>query len=253
MAIKSLFTEETSAVSPFLTDGFTTAERRRLEIGFIKHASLMLLFDGHVIYIDPLTEYADYAALPKADAILVTHGHYDHFDQDAINAAIKPGTILVVNEEVSKQLKKPHVNIIKHAGTSHAEPVVMVMHNGDRVSIGGQMGIEAVPAYNTTPGRDKYHPRGRDNGYILSMGGSVVYISGDTEDIPEMHDFGHIDIAFIPVNQPYTMTVEQAAHAARILKPEILYPYHYGDTDIGRLPQLLKCETNTEVRLRDMQ
>mgnify|MGYP000205328422 CR=1 FL=1 len=110
----------------------------------------------------------------------------------------------------------------------------------------------AVPAYNTTPGRDKYHPRHRDNGYILTFDGLRVYIAGDTEDIPEMKDLKDIDIAFLPVNQPYTMTVPQAAKAAKMFSPKILYPYHYGDTKIGELKDALKG-SGIDVRIRELQ
>ena len=114
------------------------------------------------------------------------------------------------------------------------------------------MTIEAVPAYNTTPGREKYHPRHRDNGYILTLGGTRIYISGDTEDIPELADLKDIDIAFLPVNQPYTMTVQQAVHAAEMFSPKILYPYHYGDTKVEEIKEKLK-NSNIDVRIREMQ
>lgn len=112
---------------------------------------------------------------------------------------------------------------------------------------------EAVPAYNTTPGRDKFHPKGRDNGYILTVGGTRIYIAGDTEDIPEMKQIKNIDIAFLPVNQPYTMTPEQAIQSAKTIQPHILYPYHYGDTNINEVKDGLKNEKEIEVRIRALQ
>ena len=126
------------------------------------------------------------------------------------------------------------------------------MKNGDKLKPTDYLTIEAVPAYNTTPGREKFHPRHRDNGYILTLGGTRIYIAGDTEDIPELKNLKDIDIAFLPVNQPYTMTVPQAANAARMFSPKILYPYHYGDTKISELKEALQG-SGVEVRIREMQ
>lgn len=114
--------------------------------------------------------------------------------------------------------------------------------NGDILQITPEIKLEAVPAYNTTPGRDKFHPKGRDNGYILTVGGTRIYIAGDTEDIPEMKQIKNIDIAFLPVNQPYTMTPEQAIQSAKTIQPHILYPYHYGDTNINEVKDGLKTK-----------
>ena len=127
------------------------------------------------------------------------------------------------------------------------------MKNGDVLQLAKDIKLEAVPAYNTTPGRDKFHPKGRDNGYILTLGGTRIYIAGDTEDITELNQVKDIDIAFLPVNQPYTMTPEQAIRAAKIIKPRVLYPYHYGETDIYKVKDGLKNETGTEVRIRALQ
>ena len=127
------------------------------------------------------------------------------------------------------------------------------MKNGDVLQLAKDIKLEAVPAYNTTPGRDKFHPKGRDNGYILTLGGTRIYIAGDTEDIPELNQVKDIDIAFLPVNQPYTMTPEQAIRAAKIIKPRVLYPYNYGETDIHKVKDGLKNETGTEVRIRALQ
>ena len=219
----------------FETDKFTTKNGGELVITFIKHGSLQLTFNGHHIQIDPVSEYADYNSFPKADIILITHEHGDHLDPKAISALEKTGTLLIANEAGSKILGK---------GT--------VMKNGDKLTPVDYMTIEAVPAYNTTPGREKYHPRHRDNGYILTLGGTRIYISGDTEDIPELADLKDIDIAFLPVNQPYTMTVQQAVHAAEMFSPKILYPYHYGDTKVEEIKEKLK-NSNIDVRIREKQ
>ena len=164
-----------------------------------------------------------------------THERGDHLDPKRIQAVEKSNTEIIANENSQKKLGKGKV-----------------LKNGDTDTSINYMKIEAVPAYNTTPGRDKYHPRHRDNGYILTFDELRVYIAGDTEDIPEMKDLKDIDIAFLPVNQPYTMTVSQAAKAARMFSPKILYPYHYGDTKIGELKDALKG-SGIDVRIRELQ
>ena len=121
------------------------------------------------------------------------------------------------------------------------------MKNGERTQLEEDIEIEAVPAYNTTKGREQFHPKGRDNGYILTLDGLRIYIAGDTEDIPEMADIKDIDIAFLPCNQPYTMTPEQLVRAAKIIKPKVLFPYHYGDTDVSGIPVQLP---GIDVRIR---
>ena len=107
-----------------------------------------------------------------------------------------------------------------------------------------------IPAYNTTPGREKFHPKGRDNGYVLTLGGFRIYLAGDTEDISEMADAKDVDVAFLPVNQPYTMTPEQAASAARTVKPKVLFPYHYSETPIQQV-RIRLAGTGIDVRIRD--
>ena len=116
-----------------------------------------------------------------------------------------------------------------------------VMANGDKTVIDG-ITVEAVPAYNITEGRTQFHPKGRDNGFILTIDGLRVYIAGDTEDIPEMSAITDIDVAFLPCNQPYTMTTSQLVNAAKTIKPKVVFPYHYGQTDVTTLPAQLKDE-----------
>jgi L-ascorbate metabolism protein UlaG (beta-lactamase superfamily) len=123
------------------------------------------------------------------------------------------------------------------------------MKNGDSLSLQNDIKVEAVPAYNTTEGHTQFHPKGRDNGYILTIDGLRIYIAGDTEDIPEMADVKDIDIAFLPCNQPYTMTPEQLVRAAKIIKPRVLFPYHYGQTNVSQVPEQLKAE-GIDVRIR---
>lgn len=229
-----LFTGFATAGS-FDTDTFKTKSNKKVIITFIKHGSLMLTYNKQSIQIDPVSEYADYSAFPKADAILITHEHGDHLDQKAINVLTKKGTSIVINESAQKKLGK---------GT--------VLKNGDKINILGHITVEAVPAYNTTPGRDMFHPRHRDNGYVLTIDGLRIYIAGDTEDIPEMKELKNIDVAFLPVNQPYTMTVLQAVHAAKIFMPKVLYPYHFGNTDVNKIKTELKG-SSIDVRIRKME
>lgn len=217
-------------------DSFTTQTNKKLEITFVKHASLMLNYDGHIIHIDPVSEYADYKLLPKADVVLVTHEHADHLDMKAIDDIVKEDTKIVSNNGAFQKIQKGET-----------------MANGDRLQVTTYLRVEAVAAYNTTPGREVYHPKHRDNGYILCIEDLRIYVAGDTEDIEEMRELKDIDIAFLPVNQPYTMTVEQAARAAGMFDPVVLYPYHYGETAVGELAERLKDHPKTEVRIRQMQ
>ncbi len=177
-------------------------------LNFIKHGSISLEYRGIVIYVDPVSRAADYSVMPKADIILITHEHQDHFDTSTIRLLSKKGTELVLNKSCFDIMK---------SGTALA--------NSDNLKIKGIL-ITAVPAYNITEGRDKFHPKGRDNGYVLTLGGKRIYIAGDTENIPEMKSLKNIDIAFLPMNQPYTMTPEQVAAAVESFMPKIVYPYH---------------------------
>ena len=225
----------TEATSPMSWDVFTTPGGKRVEVLPLMHASLSLVIDGRQVYVDPVSELGErivhYNTMPKADLLLVTHEHFDHLDKAALATLSSEGTQLVTNQRCADQLGYGHV-----------------MSNGDVTDIDG-LHIEAVPAYNTTEGHQQFHPKGRDNGFILTLDGLRIYIAGDTEDIPEMANLKDIDIAFLPCNQPYTMTVEQFVRAAGSFKPKVVYPYHYSKTDISQLPQLLKND-GIEARLR---
>ncbi len=206
-----------------------------VKIHFLGHGTLMLEHSGTIVHVDPVSREADYASLPDADLILITHEHGDHLDAGAIEAVRKGGTVIVANPSSAARVEGARA-----------------LANGESLSVKG-IGIRAVPAYNTTSGRERFHPKGRDNGYVLSFGTTRVYIAGDTEDTPEMKALQDIEVAFLPMNQPYTMTPEQVAEAARAFRPGILYPYHYGDTDPQRLVQLLRGEKGIEVRVRDLR
>ena len=208
---------------------------------FIGHGTLMFKFNDLVIHIDPVSREADYTSLPDADLILVTHEHGDHLDMNAIQKILKEDTKVVMTERCMEQLE---------------DFKAIVMKNGDKQTMHG-IGIQAIPAYNIKhmrSGGNPYHPKGVGNGYILSLGDKHVLIGGDTENIPEYGNLDtEIDVAFLPMNLPYTMTPEMVADAAQALQPEILYPYHFGETDPQELVKLLKDQNSIEVRVRDLQ
>lgn len=209
-----------------------------LEITFIGHGTLMFAFNGKVIHVDPWRRLADYSKLPKADIILVTHEHRDHLDPKALDLLRTPNSVIILTKNCSKQVKGG-----------------IVMKNGDFRIIKG-LTIGAVPAYNLVHMRSEgvpFHPKGVGNGYVITFGDKRVYVAGDTENIPEMKKLEGIDIAFLPMDTPYTMTPEMVADAVKSLKPKILYPYHYGKTDTSRLVNLLKGNKEVEVRIRKMQ
>ncbi len=209
-----------------------------LKITFLGHGTLMFGFTGKIIHVDPFTDVADYSKLPKADIIFITHEHRDHLDLKAIEAVRTGKTVVVLTETCTAKV-----------------PGGIVMKNGDTKSVDG-LKVEAVPAYNLLHKRDTgqpFHPRGVGNGYVLTFGDKRVYVAGDTEDIPEMKELKGIDIAFLPMNVPPTMTPEMVANAAKALKPKILYPYHYGNTDVSKLLDLLKDNKEIEVRIRKMK
>ena len=221
------------------TDEFTTKSGKKVRFTCIKHASIQINYNGLEIEVDPVGKgmkpETDYSQFPKADLILVTHEHHDHFDADAIAQLRTGSTKIFLNPAVQKML-----------GSGKA------LKNGDKVKVADDITLEAVPAYNTTPGREQFHPKGRDNGYILTLDGLRIYIAGDTEDIPEMANLKDIDIAFLPCNQPYTMTVEQAVRAAKVIKPKVLFPYHYNDTPVNQITLQLYRE-GIKVLIRNYQ
>ncbi len=209
-----------------------------LKITFIGHGTLMLTFAHEVIHIDPVSGEADYSKLPSADIIMVTHEHFDHLDPEAIEAIRKPETEMVLTAICAEKVEGG-----------------IVMKNGDVKTVGG-LKIETVPAYNIVHEREKgrpFHPKGNGNGYVITFGDKRVYVAGDTENTPEMKKLKDIDVAFLPMNLPYTMTPEMVADAAKAFKPKIVYPYHFGDTNTDELLDLLKDEDSIEVRIRDLQ
>ena len=232
------WTEAGKPVTTYAVETFFTSSGIPVAITLIKHGTLALRYKAQTFHVDPVGGYGkptDYAVeFPKADYIIVTHEHGDHFDREAIGALTEDGlTTLVTNARCAEMLGY---------GT--------VMANGDSIALPCGAFLQAVPAYNYTEGRTMFHPKGRDNGFVLSMDGLRIYIAGDTEDIPEMAKLKGIDVAFLPVNQPYTMTVEQCIRAAQVIAPRVLIPYHFSRTNLTDLPRSLPT---IDVRLRDMQ
>ena len=215
-----------------------TTEAGDLKITFIGHGTLMFGYQDKILHIDPVSAAADYSKMPKADLILVTHEHGDHFDPKAIQT-----------------LRKDQTKILLTKACAEKVPGSTVVKNGDVLTVFG-LKIEAVPAYNIVqkrPNGQPFHPKGSGNGYIINFGQTRVYVAGDTENTPEMKQLKKIAIAFLPMNLPYTMTPEMVADAAGAFQPGILYPYHYGDTDPTKLVELLKDTPKIEVRIRKMK
>ncbi len=217
-------------------DEFKTESGKEVKLHALVHSSIRIEFGSLELYIDPVRQLGnrtiDYTSMPQADFIFVTHEHGDHYDKDAIKQLSKVGTRFITNRRCADM-----------------QGYGLVLKNGDKGDLNLGIKVEAVPAYNTSEGRTQFHPKGRDNGYILNLDGLRIYIAGDTEDIPEMADIHDIDIAFLPCNQPYTMTPDQLIKAARVIKPKVLFPYHYGQTDVTTLPASLK-DDGIDVRIR---
>lgn len=223
-------------------DTYVTESGEKITFSFFGHASLGIKYEGCMIYIDPVTEYiGNPKKLPKADAILITHSHEDHFDAEAIKALMGAETVIYCDSTTS---------------TLMPEGTTMIVRPNDTFNVDG-IDVTTVAAYNTTDGHLDYHPRLRkDVGYVLSMGGSNVYVAGDTEPTVEMKHLHNIDVAFLPVNQPYTMTEEQASTALHELRPRVFYPYHYGQTesrtDLDKLRSLI-ADTDIDMRVEPME
>lgn len=211
---------------------------RNLKLTFFAHASIAIEYEGRVIYVDPVKENAEYEKLPKADMILVTHSHYDHFDMAAIEAVQKEDTRILLDKTSAEGFQGDCYTMLPGAV---AEPFEDIR-------------VEAVAAYNTSEHQLQFHPKEREDcGYVVTLGGDVrIYVSGDTEPTAEQAALQNIDIAFICVNQPYTMTPEQAVAAVKAVQPKIYYPYHYGQvdepTDVEALKRMLEGVTDVRIR-----
>jgi L-ascorbate metabolism protein UlaG (beta-lactamase superfamily) len=213
----------------------------------IHHATFVMQWNGKTVYVDPVGGAKPFADLPKPDLVLVTHIHFDHFDPATLEAVVPAGSqpVIVAPRTVAEKIPE----------ALRGKTKVKVLANGEKTEAAG-IAVEAVPAYNVTAGKEKFHPKGRDNGYVLTIGGKRVYIAGDTEDTAEMRALKGIDIAFLPMNLPYTMSVAKAADSIRQFKPKVVYPYHYrsGDktkADLEELKRLVGTDSGVEIRVRD--
>lgn len=222
------------------SDSLTARDGSEITLHFFKHASLAIETGGKWIYVDPVSDYADYGSLPKGDLVLITHSHHDHLDVAAVERILTPETEILCDRTSAEAF----------------EMNCYTMRPGSVATPRDYVKVEAVAAYNTTPGHLQFHPKDREDcGYVLTIGGTRIYVAGDTEPTPELKALKQIDIAFLPVNQPYTMTVDQAVEAVKAIRPAIFYPYHYGEveetTDLERLAREL--EGVTEVRIRPLE
>lgn len=211
----NLFTQET----------LSARDGSQITFTFYTHASIAVDAGGYRIYFDPVGENVDWATQPKADLVLITHDHYDHLDRN---------TIKVLNGTGDYVKLKPGEKIKPFEGVE----------------------VEAVPAYNITPGHQNFHPKERgDAGYILTFGGSRIYVAGDTEDNEDVLSIRDVDVAFLPVNQPYTLTVDQCVRVVEAIRPVVFYPYHFGGTDVKTDIDALveRVKGITDVRVRPLE
>ena len=209
-----------------------------LRIYPINHATLALQWKDKTVYVDPVGGAGGFQGLPPPNLILITHIHGDHFSKETLAKVAGPATKLVGPRTVVEQLP------------SDLRGRATALGNGQALEVLG-MKIEAVPAYNLAAERQRFHPKGRDNGYVLTLGGKRIYLSGDTEAVPEMLALKDINVAFVCMNLPYTMDIEQAAGAVRAFKPRVVYPYRYRGADLEKFKERVGADSGIEVRLRD--
>ena len=228
------------AAEPALTGDSVPTKDGDLIIHPINHASLALGWKGLVVYADPAGEAKKFEGLPHPDVIVVTDIHGDHLSGETLKSVVGEKTAIVVPPAVAESKSMP----------PELRSRLVILRNGETNTVAG-LTVEAIPMYNLTPARSKFHTKGRGNGYILTFGDKRVYLSGDTEDIPEMRSLKNIDVAFVCMNLPYTMTVEQAASAVRDFRPKIVYPYHYRGSDVAKFKELVGSDLGIDVRLRD--
>ena len=238
----SVSTSPAVAAQAAAQDDQVATSNGNLTIHPVHHAGVVLTWNGKRIVADPTTfppgpnsGAADFRGAAPPDLILITHEHGDHFSVPTLTELAGPNTVLVVPQSVMGMLP------------AALQAKAKVMKNGDKGTYAG-VAIEAVPEYNITPDRLMFHPKGRDNGYVLALGGKRVYLAGDTEEVPELKNLPNIDIAFIPMNLPYTMTVDAAATWVKDFKPKVVYPYHYAESDVNKFAMLVG--NASEVRLR---
>jgi len=216
-----------------------TTTTNNIDIIPISHATAVLKWGDVVIYTDPVGGALAFEGQPKPDIVLITDIHGDHFDTETLNGILVENTALIVPQAVADQLPDGL------AGE-------LIILGNDETTTRDSVAITAIPMYNLPEKDNSFHTKGRGNGYVIERAGERVYIAGDTEDIPEMRDLKDIDIAFIPMNLPFTMTVESAADAVLEFQPKQVYPYHYrgreGQSDVGKFKRLVN-DGNADIEV----
>jgi len=238
--IESLGQEDTRRPRMEIGLGIWTAGTRRYNpVDRIRERGEALIdeLDGRsLLYVDPTGGAEAFEGLAGPDLVLITDVHGDHMDAETLQAVVTPETEIVAPAAVVEELPEA---LAAQART---------LANGEETMLLG-LNVEAIPMYNLTEERLQYHEEGRGNGYVVTMGGTRVYIAGDTEDIPEMRQLEDIDVAFVPFNLPFTMTAEQAADAVLAFEPDIVYPYHYRGSDVDEFARLV-TDGNPDIEVR---
>lgn len=233
--LSTLFGCSKRSATLYPQDSITAADGSKITFTFYAHASFRIEWNGLNLYIDPVGEF-DWQSQPKADAVLVTHSHYDHLELSTIEQLQSPTTVIICDKTSADAFERDCITMLPGATAHPLEGVV----------------VKATAAYNISEGHTDFHPKAREDcGYLITLGGTTIYVAGDTEDNEDVLAVSGVDIAFLPVNQPYTMTVEQAARVVKTIKPAIFYPYHYGQvedkTDIEALKAAVADVTDCRV------
>ena len=233
-----LFGRDKKAVT-YPQDTITARDGSTITFTFYAHASMGIEWNGVHIYVDPVGEF-DWQSQPKADIVLVTHSHYDHLELSTIEQLQTPQTIVVCDKSSADAFEHDCITMLPGATSQPVDGVT----------------VKAVAAYNISEGHTDFHPQSREDcGYLITLGGTTIYVAGDTEDNDDVLALEGVDVAFLPVNQPYTMTVSQAARVVKALKPQIFYPYHYGQVDEVTDLEALKAAVAdiTDIRIFPME
>ena len=220
-------------------DTITARDGSTITFTFYAHASVGIEWNGVHIYVDPVGEF-DWQSQPKADIVLVTHSHYDHLELSTIEQLQTPQTVVVCDKTSADAFEHDCITMLPGATSQPVEGIV----------------VKAVAAYNISEGHTDFHPQSREDcGYLITLGGTTIYVAGDTEDNDDVLALEGIDVAFLPVNQPYTMTVSQASRVVKALKPQIFYPYHYGQVEEVTDLEALKAAVAdiTDIRIFPME
>lgn len=233
-----LFTIAAANAQQTTADEITT-NQGTLVVQPIQHGTVAFTWNSRTVYVDPTGGAEAFENINPADLILITHAHGDHMNIETLQALDTDGVSMVVPQSVADELPEAFSDqliILDNGETTHRQ----------------EISIKAVPMYNLPDDSDSRHPKGWGNGYVLTFGGKNVYISGDTEGIPEMRSLKNIHVAFICMNLPYTMDINQASDAVLDFEPEIVYPYHHRGQDIRKFKELVTQENEQiEVRIRD--